>query len=58
MECENKYIYRITVYIIWKWGASLIEEKYYSSNKPIEIKNKVVRKNGYSLQQFVDLINL
>jgi len=43
--------------MIWKNGASLVEEKYYSSNKPISLKKKDKKKvmKNYILQTFLDL---
>lgn len=54
---NDKFIYCCTVYMIWKNGASLVEEKYYSSNKPISLKKKDKKKvmKNYILQTFLDL---
>jgi hypothetical protein len=43
--------------MLWKGGASLIEEKYYSSNKPISLKKKDLKKKmkGYNLVRFFEL---
>jgi hypothetical protein len=43
--------------MIWKNGASLVEEKYYSSDKPISLKKKDKKKvmKNYILQTFLDL---
>lgn len=41
--------------MLWKNGASLIDEKYYSSNKPISLKKKNLKKKGYTLVRFFDL---
>lgn len=45
VHTHDKFIYCSSVYQIWSWGAALMEEKYYSSNKPIVLKriNYVVR---------------
>lgn len=54
---NDKFIYCSSVYALWKGGASLIEEKYYSSNKPISLKKKDMKKKGksYTLIRFFDL---
>lgn len=54
---NNKFIYCSSVYMLWKGGASLIEEKYYSSNKPISLKKKDIqsKKKGYTLFRFFEL---
>ena len=54
---NDKFIYCSSVYELWKGGASLIEEKYYSSDKPISLKKKDMKKKGksYTLIRFFDL---
>lgn len=53
----DKFIYCSSIYQIWKNGAMMLDEQYYSSNKPIEIKKKdlIKRKKGYIIQRFFDL---
>lgn len=54
-----KFIYYSTVYKIWKRGACLLEEKYYSSNRPLNIKQipTIIRKKKYTIQRFIELKN-
>ena len=54
---NEKFIYCSSVYMLWKGGASLIEEKYYSSDKPISLKKKDLKKKmkGYNLYRFFEL---
>lgn len=55
---HDKFIYYSTVYQIWGWGAALVDEKYYSSNKPIVLKKKnfiFVKRKNYSLHRFFEL---
>lgn len=54
---HNKFIYCSSVYQIWGWGAALIEEKYYASDKPITLKKKnlSVKRKNYSLHRFFEL---
>ena len=54
---HNKFIYCDSIYMIWKNGASLLEEKYYSSDKPISINKKNLKKKmkGYNLFRFFEL---
>lgn len=54
---SNKFIYCSSVYKLWKGGASLIEEKYYSSNRPIKLKKKnlYLNKKDYIIFRFFDL---
>lgn len=57
VSTNDKFIYCDSVYKIWSWGASLVEEKYYSSTKPITIKKKnlTVKKKDYKLCRFFEL---
>lgn len=54
---HDKFIYCSSIYQIWSWGAALMEEKYFSSSKPITIKKKnlSVKKKNYSLRRFFEL---
>lgn len=54
---NDKFIYCSSVYMLWKGGASLVEEKYYSSDKPISLKKKDIqsKKKEYTLFRFFEL---
>lgn len=54
---NDKFIYCSSVYMLWKGGASLVEEKYYSSSKPISLKKKDIKKKmkEYTLYRFFNL---
>lgn len=55
---HNKFIYCSSVYQIWGWGAALVDEKYYTSDKPITFKKKnliSVKRKNYSLHRFFEL---
>lgn len=54
---ENKYVYCVSTYVLWKGGASLLEEKRYSSSKPIVFKNNMLKRKNYTLFRFVELEN-
>ena len=52
-----KFVYCSSVYKIWKRGACLINEQYYTSNKPLNL-NKIqyiLRKKDYIIQRFIEL---
>ena len=57
VRTHDKFIYSSVIYKLWSGGASLVEEKYYSSDKPIIIKKKdlKVKKKGYILYRFFNL---
>lgn len=55
---HNKFIYCSSVYQMWGWGAALMEEKYYASDRPITLKKKnliSVKRKNYSLHRFFEL---
>lgn len=54
---NDKFIYCSSIYKLWKGGAYLLEEKYYSSNKPLKLKKKDIKlkKKEYILYRFFDL---
>lgn len=54
---NDKFIYNSTIYMFWKNGASLLDETYYSSNRPILLKKKDLKskKKGYFLYRFFNL---
>ena len=54
---NDTFIYCSEIYILWKGGASLLEEKYYSTNKPLKIKpkNLKVKKKNYTLFRYLTL---
>lgn len=53
----DKFIYSNSIYQIWKSGAMLLNEQFYSSNKPITLSKKdlIKKKNGYIIQRFLEL---
>ena len=57
VRTHDKFIYSSVIYKLWSGGASLVEEKYYSSDKPIIIKKKdlKVKKKRYILYRFFNL---
>lgn len=54
---NDKFIYNSTIYMFWKNGASLLDESYYSSVRPISLKKKDLqfKKKGYFLYRFFNL---
>lgn len=54
---KDKFIYCVSIYVLWKDGASLLEEKYISTIKPIKkLKKSKIKHKNYNLVQFLDLI--
>jgi len=54
---HDKFIYQDEIYLIWSWGASLLDEKSYSSDKPISLKKKdrKLKKKNYIIYRFFTL---
>lgn len=52
-----KFIYCSTVYKMWRRGASLMDEKYYSSDKPLNARrmSSVIKKKNYEIRRFISL---
>jgi hypothetical protein len=50
---HDKFIYLSEIYKYWKNGASLIEEKYIQSNKPIVLTKK--QKVSKDLRRYFEL---
>lgn len=54
---NDKFVYHDEIYLIWSWGASLLDEKYYSSSKPITLKKKdqKLKKKNSIIYRFLTL---
>jgi hypothetical protein len=54
---NDNFIYCSEIYQLWKGGAALLKTEYFSSSKPIKIKNKnlKIKKKGYTLFRFMTL---
>lgn len=52
-----KFVYCFSTYKIWKQGACLLDEKYYASPQPLDMKKipTMIKKKGYSIHRFIDL---
>lgn len=53
----SKFIYCVSIYKMWRRGASLIDEKYYASMAPIDFKKtiSVIKRKDYDIQRFIKL---
>lgn len=54
---SDKYVYYSSVHKMWKMGASLLDERYYVSNSPLNLKKipKVLKKKDYNIHRFITL---
>lgn len=52
-----KFVYCVSTYKIWKQGACLMDEKYYASKQPLNLKKipTILKKKGYTIQRFIEL---
>lgn len=57
IRAHDSFVYHSTVYKLWKGGASLVEEKYYCSPKPLKIKksDKYKKFKDYKLVRWLEL---
>ena len=54
---SDNFIYRSSVYRIWKQGVCLIDDRYYTSKTPLNV-NKVptiLKKKEYNVHRFIEL---
>lgn len=57
VRVSTKFVYCSSVYRLWKQGACLIDEVYYASNQPLDLKKiplKLKRRN-YTIQRYIQL---
>lgn len=54
---SHKFVYHSSVYRVWKSGAGLLDDKYYVSNSPLNLKKipTVIKKKKYSIRRFFEL---
>ena len=52
---NDKFIYCISVYKLWSNGASIIDEKFYTSTKFITFKKNILDKKSYKIIRFIEL---
>ena len=38
VSVSSKFVYCISIYKLWKQGACLMDEKYYASQNPLDLK--------------------
>lgn len=52
-----KFVYCASTYRFWNTGASLIDEKYYVSLRPMNFKKVIskIKKKEYTIQRFIEL---
>lgn len=54
---SDKYVYHSSVHKMWKRGAQFLDDRYYTSNSPLNLKKvpKVLKKKDYSIYRFITL---
>lgn len=57
VRVSDKFVYCSSIYILWKQGACLIDEVYYASNKPLNLKKipSKLKKRNYTIQRYIQL---
>ena len=53
----DKFIYHIEVYVAWKNGVALYDEKWYSTKEPLKFnkKDNILKKKKYKWIRYVTL---
>ena len=54
---NDKFIYHIEIYIAWKNGIALYDEKWYSSKEPLKFKKKdnLLKRKKYKWVRYITL---
>lgn len=58
VKVASKFVYQIEVYRIWKRGAYILADKFYKTNKPLNLKKLplLLKRKTYTIRRFVTLI--
>lgn len=54
---HEKFIYNVEIYVVWKNGISLYDEKNYACDKPLKFKKKdnLLKRKKYKLVRYITL---
>lgn len=54
---HDKFIYHIEIWVAWKNGIALYDEKWYACDHPLKFKKKdnLLKRKKYKLLRFIDL---
>lgn len=57
VKVSTKFIYHSSVYKVWKSGAGLLDDKYYSCSNPLNLKKipTILKKKNYSIMRYFEL---
>ena len=57
VKVSPKFVYCSSVYKIWNQGAGLLDETYYVSSKPLNLKKipTKLKQKGYIIQRYIQL---
>lgn len=57
VKVSPKFVYCSSVYKIWNQGAGLLDETYYVSSKPLNLKKipTKLKQKGYTIQRYIQL---
>lgn len=53
----DKFLYRVSIYKLWKQGFCIISEKYYQCDKPLNLKKIIncIKHKTHSIQRSITL---
>ena len=52
---SDKFIYHVEIYVAWKNGIALYDEKWYASNTPLKFKKNILKRKTYKLIRLITL---
>ena len=54
---HEKFIYNVEIYVVWKNGISLYNEKNYACDKPLKFKKKdnILKRKTYKLFRLISM---
>jgi hypothetical protein len=57
VSVSSKFVYCISIYKLWKQGACLMDEKYYASQNPLDLKKiqTTLKRKNYTIQRYIEL---
>ena len=53
----DKFIYHVEVYVVWKNGVALYDEKWYASTSPLKFKKKdnLLKRKTYKFFRLISM---
>lgn len=58
VKVASEFVYQVEVYRMWKRGAYLLDDTFYKTTKPLNLKKfpLLLKRKTYTIRRFVTLI--